>query len=50
MAFIKVQKLVRDEEGNVRSGSTAIVVTEYDPAVKGRSRYRVRERLGSKGA
>ena len=46
MAFIKVQKLVRDEEGNIRSGSAAIVVSEYDPAVKGRSRHRVRERLG----
>jgi len=46
MAFIKVQKLVRDEEGNVRSGSAAIVVSEYDPAVRGRSRHRVRERLG----
>ena len=46
MAFIKVQKLVLSEDGNVISGSAAVVDTVYDSSVKGRSRHRVRERLG----
>lgn len=46
MAFIKVQKLVLSEDGNVVSGSAAVVDTVYDSSVKGRSRHRVRERLG----
>ena len=46
MAFIKVQKLVLSEDGNVVSGSAAVVDTLYDSSVKGRSRHRVRERLG----
>ena len=46
MAFIKVQKLVLSEDGNVVSGSAAVVDTVYDSSVKGRSRHKVRERLG----
>lgn len=46
MAFIKVQKLVLDEDGRVKSGSAAIVETAYDSTYSGKSRHRVRERLG----
>jgi len=46
MAFIKVQKLVRNEDGSVRSGSASILTTEYDPSRKGLSRHRIREKLG----
>ncbi|MEA4866728.1 MAG: transposase [Sphaerochaeta sp.] len=46
MAFIKVQKLVRNEDGSVRSGSAAIMTTEYDSSYKGRSRHSTREKLG----
>ncbi len=46
MAFIKVQKLVIDSDGKVLSGSAAVVESEYDPTIKGKSRHRVRERLG----
>ena len=46
MAFIKVQKLVRNEDGSVRSGSASILTTEYDNSCKGLSRHRIREKLG----
>lgn len=46
MAFIKVQKLVRNEDGSVRSGSASILTTEYDPSRKGLSRHKIREKLG----
>ena len=46
MAFIKAQKLVFSDEGKVVSGSAAIVDTVYDSSVKGRSRHKVREKLG----
>ena len=46
MSFIKVQKLVLSEDGKVLSGSAAIVDTVYDNSVKGRSRHKVREKLG----
>ncbi|MDY0289081.1 MAG: hypothetical protein RBR15_09690 [Sphaerochaeta sp.] len=46
MAFIKVQKLVRNEDGSVRSGSASILTTEYDSSCKGLSRHRIREKLG----
>ena len=46
MSFIKVQKLVLSEDGKVLSGSAAIVDTIYDSSVKGRSRHKVREKLG----
>ena len=35
MAFIKVQKLVLSEDGNVISGSAAVVDIIYDSSVKG---------------
>ena len=47
MAFIRVQKLVRDTEGNILSGSAAIKESQY---VKDRGKFHsrqiVRERLG----
>ncbi|MGN0906552.1 MAG: transposase [Bullifex sp.] len=46
MAFIKAQKLVFSDDGKVISGSAAIVDTVYDSSVKGRSRHKVREKLG----
>jgi hypothetical protein len=46
MAFIKVQKLVRDSDGSIRSGSASIMTTEYDRSIKGSSRHRTREKLG----
>ena len=46
MAFIKVQKLMRDKDGKITSGSAAIVETEYDPGRPGHSMHKVRERLG----
>ncbi len=46
MAFIKVQKLVRNEDGSVSSGSASIMTTEYDRSYKGLSRHKIREKLG----
>ena len=46
MSFIKVQKLVLSVDGKVVSGSAAIVDTIYDSSVKGKSRHKVREKLG----
>lgn len=46
MAFIKVQKLVLNEDGTVRSGSASIMSTEYDRDYKGKSKHITRERLG----
>lgn len=46
MAFIKVQKLVRNSDGSVKSGSASIMTTEYDRSYKGRSRHHTREKLG----
>lgn len=46
MAFIKVQKLVRNDDGSVRSGSASIMNTEYDSSYKGNSRHTPREKLG----
>ena len=46
MPFIKIQKLVRNEDGSVRSGSAAIMDTVYDKDGKYHSRQVVRERLG----
>jgi len=46
MAFIKVQKLVRNADGSVKSGSASIMTTEYDRTIKGSSRHRTREKLG----
>ncbi len=46
MAFIKVQKLVRDEDGNITSGSAAIVETQYGNFGTYHAKHSVRERLG----
>lgn len=46
MAYIKAQKLVRDNSGRIASGSAAIVVSAYDPEANHHTRKRVRERLG----
>jgi hypothetical protein len=45
MAFIKVQKLVRNEDESIISGSASIMRKEYDKAYKGRSRHATREKL-----
>ena len=47
MAFIRVQKLVRDSNGNILSGSAAIKESQYvKDGGKFHSRQIVRERLG----
>ena len=47
MAFIKAQKIVRDADGVVLSGSAAVVDTIYvKTGGKSHSRHTVRERLG----
>lgn len=46
MAFIKVQKLVCDENGRITSGTASIVDTVYDPLRAGHSAHTTRERLG----
>ena len=47
MAFIKAQKIVRDENGTITSGSAAIVDTAYvSTGQKNHSKQTVREKLG----
>ena len=47
MAFIKSQKIVRDDSGKIVSGSAAIVESIYVPGEgKSHSKHQVRERLG----
>lgn len=46
MASIKVQKLVLNEDGSVRSGSASVLISTYDTSIKGNCRKTVRERLG----
>ena len=47
MAFIKAQKLVRDDSGSVISGSAAVVDSVYvKTGTKSHSRQEVREKLG----
>lgn len=47
MAFIKPQKIVRNADGSIRSGSAAIVETFYEKGDrKYHARHKVRERLG----
>ena len=46
MAFIKVQKLVRDEKGNIVSGSAAVMDTIYGSFGSYHAKHTVRERLG----
>ena len=46
MAFIKVQRLVRGDAGEIVGGSAAIVETHYVRGGKFHARHSVRERLG----
>ena len=47
MAFIKAQKIVRNEDGNILSGSAAVVDTVYvKSGQRNHSKHVVRERLG----
>ncbi len=46
MAFIKAQKLVYDERGNITSGSAAIVDTQYGNFGSYHAKHTVREKLG----
>ena len=46
MAFIRVQKLVRDRSGEVVSGSASIVDVEYVKEGKYHSKQVMREKLG----
>ena len=46
MAFIKTQKLVYDEKGNITSGSAAIMDTIYGKFGSYHAKHTVRERLG----
>ena len=46
MAFIKSQKLIRDEKGNITGGSAAIVDTQYGNFGSYHAKHTVRERLG----
>ena len=47
MAFIKAQKIIRDDSGRVISGSTAIVDAVYvSTGTKSHSKQQVREKLG----
>ena len=47
MAFIKAQKIIRDDSGNVISGSAAVVDSVYvKTGSKSHSRQEVREKLG----
>ena len=46
MSSIKVQKLIRNNDGSIKSGSAAIVKTTYDKNIKGKSKKEVVEKLG----
>ena len=47
MAFIKAQKVIRDENGKITSGSASIVDTVYvSTRSKNHSSHTVREKLG----
>ncbi len=46
MAFIKTQKIVRDESGKIISGSASIVETIYGNFGTYHAKHKVRERLG----
>ena len=46
MAFIKAQKLVYDEEGQIVSGSASIVDTQYGNYGTYHAKHTVREKLG----
>ncbi len=46
MAFIRIQKLKKDESGKILSGSASIIDVNYDPKAKYHAQQRVREKLG----
>lgn len=46
MAFIRTQKLVRNENGSIKSGSAAIIDVQYVKNARFHSKQIVRERLG----
>ena len=46
MAFIKAQRIIRDKDGAIKSGSAAIIDTVYVPGEKFHSKQQVREHLG----
>ena len=46
MSFIRVQNLVRGEDGEVLSGSAAIMDTVYAPGAHGHAKHTVVENLG----
>lgn len=46
MAFIRVQKLVRNDDGSIKSGTASIIDTVYVTGSKYHSRQKVREKLG----
>lgn len=46
MAYIKTQKIKRNESGQIISGSASIIDSEYVPGAKNHSIKHVRERLG----
>lgn len=46
IAFIKVQKLARDEDGRIIIGSASIIDTVYHPTRAGHPAHSTREQLG----
>lgn len=46
MAFIKTQKLMQDENGNIKSGSASIIDTQYVTQGPYHAKHSVREKLG----
>lgn len=46
MPCIKVQKLVKDENGAILSGSASVIASVYNPKIKGKCQKKVMERLG----
>ena len=46
MAYIKVQNIKINDEGDIISGTASICETIYDSNVKGKCRHEVREKLG----
>ena len=46
MAFIRIQKLKKDETGKILSGSATIIDVKYEPDAKYHAQQKVREKLG----
>lgn len=46
MAFIRTQKMVRSEDGRIKSGSAEIIDVQYVKNARFHSKQVVRERLG----